>query len=162
MDTVQKQLAETLANPPANYDGDFINDNQSSDKLTLFVLQAINYLASEKPDVCISNETRFGQRQAKKNNRKYDEPTKMEVGYRFGAAFRKAQQPSAKIVYDDEETAAPGETHKPHRPHARRAHWHHYWVGKGRTTLIVKWVSQTFVGLGDESQAVIHKVKKEK
>lgn len=30
-------------------------------------------------------------------------------------------------------------------PHIRAAHWHHYWVGEGRTELIVKWLPPTFV-----------------
>lgn len=31
------------------------------------------------------------------------------------------------------------------RPHVRRAHWHHYWVGEGRTRLEVRWIEPTFV-----------------
>ena len=31
------------------------------------------------------------------------------------------------------------------RPHVRRAHWHHYWVGEGRNRLEVRWIEPTFV-----------------
>lgn len=31
------------------------------------------------------------------------------------------------------------------RPHVRRAHWHHYWVGEGQTRLEVRWIEPTFV-----------------
>ena len=40
-----------------------------------------------------------------------------------------------------------GETHKPHRPHTRRGHWHHYWTGtKDNRKLILKWTAPIFVG----------------
>lgn len=44
---------------------------------------------------------------------------------------------------------------KKRRPHARRAHWQHYWTGKGRTTLVLRWKSDLFVGASREDQAVI-------
>lgn len=43
----------------------------------------------------------------------------------------------------------------------RRAHWHHYWVGKGRTELILKWIEPVFVGSGEVS-AVKHRVEQER
>ena len=42
----------------------------------------------------------------------------------------------------------------------RRAHWHHYRVGKGRTELILKWIEPVFVGSGEVS-VVKHRVRKE-
>ena len=44
---------------------------------------------------------------------------------------------------------------KKRRPHARRAHWQHYWTGKGRTTLEVRWISDLFIGANRDDQAVI-------
>ena len=44
------------------------------------------------------------------------------------------------------------------RPHVRRAHWHHYWTGAGRTTREVRWLEPMFI-LGDSAQdAVVHRV----
>ena len=51
-----------------------------------------------------------------------DRPMPWEVGYRLGAALRKAW--SAQEAASD----TPG-THASPRPHIRRAHWHSYWVG---------------------------------
>ncbi len=44
---------------------------------------------------------------------------------------------------------------KKRRPHARRAHYQHYWTGKGRTNLEVRWKSDIFVGANRDDQAVI-------
>ena len=43
------------------------------------------------------------------------------------------------------------------RAHVRRAHWHHYWTGKGRTELVLRWIAPTLVGSG-EKPATIHRV----
>ena len=43
------------------------------------------------------------------------------------------------------------------RAHVRRAHWHHYWTGKGRTELVLRWIAPTPIGYG-ERLATIHKV----
>ena len=44
---------------------------------------------------------------------------------------------------------------KKRRPHARRAHWQHYWIGKGRTELVLRWKDDSFVGTNRDDQAVI-------
>lgn len=51
---------------------------------------------------------------------------------------------------------------KKRRPHARRAHWQHYWTGKGRTTLVLRWKSDLFVGANRDAQAtIVYDIKKE-
>lgn len=39
------------------------------------------------------------------------------------------------------------------RPHVRRAHWHHYWVGEGRTRLEVRWIEPTLVLANSKNEA---------
>jgi len=65
-----------------------------------------------------------------------DRPTHWEVGYRLGAALRRAST--------ERGSEEPTGTHARPRPHIRRAHWHSYWVGKwnepdGRT-VVLKWL----------------------
>lgn len=63
-----------------------------------------------------------------------------EIGFRTGCTItqmyrsRSAGQPPAE----------PGPAGIK-RPHIRRAHWHHYWTGKGRSILVVKWIFPTIV-----------------
>lgn len=35
------------------------------------------------------------------------------------------------------------------RPHVRRAHWHHYWVGEGRSKIVLRWINTTLVNAND-------------
>lgn len=79
------------------------------------------------------------------------EPTENEVGYHLGNAIRKY-----KYVYElRERKEYQGGTK---RPHMRQGHFHHYWAGKGRTQLIVKFVEPTFV-LGGSKDVEVHTVK---
>lgn len=66
------------------------------------------------------------------------QPTTWEVGWRLGAALRAAMT-REEVAHD----AARGSGV---RPHLRRAHWHLYWTGKGRTTPRVRWLHPMLVG----------------
>jgi hypothetical protein len=59
-------------------------------------------------------------------------PTTWDVGWRTGAALE-----SASRAESAESTGA----HASPRPHIRRAHWHHYRTGKGRTETVLKWLA---------------------
>jgi hypothetical protein len=67
------------------------------------------------------------------------QPTTWEVGYRLGSALRLAAvQPSA------DHPLPSGEGGK-RRAHIRRAHWHLFWTGKGRTIPRVRWLHPILV-----------------
>ena len=55
----------------------------------------------------------------------------------------------------DDTTAQAVNSAKRRRPHARKAHWQHYWTGKGRTTLEVRWIPDLFVGVNRDDQVVV-------
>jgi hypothetical protein len=63
-------------------------------------------------------------------------PTQWEVGYRLGAALRRAST--------ERSSGHPAGTHASPRPHIRRAHWHSYWVGKWNDPetriVVLKWL----------------------
>ena len=40
------------------------------------------------------------------------------------------------------------------RPHLRRAHWHHYWVGEGRRKIVLKWINTMIVNAEDGETGV--------
>ena len=56
---------------------------------------------------------------------------------------------------DEETTVHSSKSKKRRRPHARRAHYQHYHVGKGREIEVVRWKSDIFVGVNRDDQAVI-------
>ncbi len=75
-----------------------------------------------------------------------DRPTHWEVGYRLGAALRRASTERGSA--DD-----PTGSHARPRPHIRRAHWHSYWVGKWNDpdarTVVLKWLPPIAVNVQD-------------
>ena len=65
-----------------------------------------------------------------------DRPNQWQVGYRIGAALRRAP-----CEHDPGESTG---SHSRPRPHIRRAHWHSFWVGKwdepAARSVILKWL----------------------
>lgn len=125
----------------------------------IFALQMIAYLSTEAPQLTESELTRKTYRPRSLNapiKNKFSEIRIQDVGVRYGTEYR-------KIVH---KIQASGNTENKERkgpvPHFRRAHWHTYWVGEGRTERRVKWIQPVFVNGSENSDVVIHKVKKEK
>lgn len=81
-----------------------------------------------------------------------DEPRQWDVGVRIGAALRAA--------YQREGTGEGEPTGRHVRPHVRRAHWHTYRVGPGRTESRLRWLPPVAVNVDDAGKlpSVVHKV----
>ena len=78
-----------------------------------------------------------------------------EVGFRIGEKFEKIYRKSEKEP--DQRADSKGWTTV--RPHVRRAHWHHYWTGPGKTVLELRWLEPVFVmGDSDKFDTVVHEV----
>lgn len=126
----------------------------------LFTLQAMLYLSSNKPDTAKGTSRKY-VRTVPKNTSPHTNMEVTEVGIRYGAAIRKAKKTTP--VNDTEMETVYVTTEKTRRPitsHIRAAHWHHYWVGKGRTEQVIRWIPPTFVSAaGKELPVTIHKVK---
>ena len=77
------------------------------------------------------------------------------VGYRIGERFEQMYSDDGDVT-----SSKPGLKGVKKRPHIRRAHWHHYWTGPGRSVLEVKWLEPIFVmGTEEEIDTVVHDVK---
>jgi hypothetical protein len=91
-------------------------------------------------------------KRTKKGDRLFapDRPTTWEVGYRLGAALRRAQQQERQEVSAG--------THASPRPHIRRAHWHSFWSGPKSAPdtrrLQVRWMPPIAVALKDVDELV--------
>jgi hypothetical protein len=84
-----------------------------------------------------------------------DKPRLWEVGARIGAALRASHL--------DRQTGAAEETtdtgRQGPRPHIRRAHWHTYRVGPGKSEQILKWLPPIPVNIdGGDIVPTIHKI----
>ena len=112
------------------------------------VANGVAYLCSANADIYKAYEP---QPRLKRNNAKRrSAATWHEVGYRIGSELRAYEKA--------------GWGRAPHqggtvRPHMRRAHWHHYWIGPrdGERRIVLKWLAPTMVGAGIDA-ATVHKV----
>jgi hypothetical protein len=124
------------------------------------VLQCLTYLCSDLTDVRENPNTEKTYKPPKESSKpkhKYSEIRKQDVGVRFGTSFRRWK---AEIQKPDGEVHHTG---RKNRPHYRRAHWHTYRYGAGRTEKKVVWQHECAINmdLGTEKEVVIHKTKGE-
>lgn len=112
------------------------------------VLSLVLYLCSSEPDLTRKLPPRPGSGR-KLSPVPQQQPTVWPVGLRIGAALRE---------YERAESERGEPTGRGVRPHMRRAHWHHYWVGKGRSEIALRWVAPVAVGSG-EAPAVVRPVR---
>lgn len=104
------------------------------------LLALVLYLCSEEPDIGDGQRGRPAPTKTKKGLKLFppDAPAVVEVGYKIGHALRDYQ------LAEQTESAA----RKGPRPHIRRAHWHTYRTGVGRTGAISRWLPPIPVSLG--------------
>lgn len=138
------------------------NYNAKMEPYLRIAVSAAYYLASknaEIKEVKIPKEKRPvlvskpGTKPKKVNVKTYN------VGYIIGKSFEK-QLSTTTAEYEKHKNAVG--TGRSVRPHVRRAHWHHYWVGEGRTRLEVRWIEPTFVlpeGKREVELATVRKVQ---
>lgn len=121
-------------------------------------IQMILYLCSAEPDLPAAYKPavrRPGHSSGPSVPRTWD------VGERIGATIRAhqnqvalaaqepgpADQPEPQPAQDDvEPEQKEGKARIAPRPHIRRAHWHTYRIGEGRTGITLKWVPPVLVG----------------
>ena len=123
--------------------------NKDVENFYRLVFNLLMYLAQPKVEI-LKKSSGIKERNNAKSfyNVNYDEN---EVGYKLGNAIR-----TYRYKYLSE--SANHKTGGVKKPHLRSGHFHHYWCGKGRTDLIVKYVEPTFVK-GGSKNATIHNVK---
>lgn len=96
-------------------------------------VSALTYLCSVNAELRPLPSS-VNRRQIKGSGKRQSKPPKViAVGYQVGAALRAYRRSERQAI-----AASSGRTM---RPHVRRAHFHTYRVGAGRTDSIVKWLS---------------------
>ena len=145
----------------------FLDDNDKNlvDYFISLSFQMICYLSSKEPDIEVSPETKYTYKPRPFTSpvrNKWSEVNMEDVGVRYGAAFRKQFEEIKKEDIEDKEdeetiTDINKKRRRSPRPYLRRAHWSHYWTGRGRVNYEVRWIQPVFVG-GKAKDVVIHKV----
>ena len=71
------------------------------------------------------------------------EVKELVLGSETGSLIRTLKKNQDTIKYIGADST--NHTGKTKAPHPRAGHYHHYWIGKGRKELVLKWVAPTFV-----------------
>lgn len=124
-------------------------------EMTIFILQACMYLCANNADI---EENEFQKKIYKPTSRirnRFSEIRKWDVGMRVVKEYKRANEQNVKE--DDESQKAPNKERQRPRQHWRRAHWHTYWVGEGRTKKELKFIAPILVNdIDDELPVVKH------
>ena len=130
-----------------------------SRNIKVFILQLLCYISIPEADVDMSAQAKQTYHPNTTVKNKFREICVQDVGIRIGAAINKKKKEAIQeYEQSDEYKRQNPKNRKPPVAHFRRAHWHRYWTGAGRTKLIVKWVEPTFV-CGASQDVIIHNVK---
>lgn len=127
----------------------------------MFFLNAILYLCSENSEIKESETTKRTYKPSSTIKNKFSEIKKYECGFVYGETIRKNKKTSTPNNDNEgnkaDDNSSSKKMRKGIRPHVRKAHWHHYWVGKkGSRNLVLLWIAPTHVGHG-EKVATIHR-----
>lgn len=144
--------------------------------LVALMVQLLAYISSQKPQIEESAETKHTYKPNKfgsKVKNKWSEVQMFEVGYAYGASFRKRlarakeELGGASIDVLTEEETRKRKQHNSPKPHIRCAHWHRWRCGEGRQKLTQpRWMEPTFVGFSGDNEdapvAVVHTISEHK
>lgn len=145
-----QKLVENYRNIRAQHGVEFSRDKENYLRIAV---AAAYYLASKNAEIketTLPKNKRLtvvakpGAKPKKVNVKTFD------VGYVIGKSFE--QQMRSANATCAESFSHCGSSHSV-RPHVRRAHWHHYWVGEGRTRLEVRWIEPTLVLANSKNEA---------
>lgn len=133
------------------------------------ILQLVMYICTINADITeipenVNNENKENNNENKNKSCSASGKVirKWNVGYRIGSCFskhfNKNESKEAEEILSRKEKL---------RPHTRRSHFHHYWVGseaKGTRRLVLKWIAPIYVNVNmqnidNELPAVIRDVK---
>lgn len=121
--------------------------------------QLVLYICAENAEIEENTQQKKITRKPSDNKPKdvYREIRSWDVGVKYAHNVQKAQTEAA----NNDRIRTHG-SHSSPRPHTRRGHWHHYWIGSQSDSsrkLVLKWTAPIFVGgSSDDAITTIHKI----
>lgn len=118
--------------------------NYTRAQMSLFGVQILAYITSKEPQIEESEVTKHTYRKPNSSSKvknKFSEVQMWDVGVKYGKSYRN----TFKQLKAGNGGFTLDHKRKSPIPHFRRAHWQRFWVGKGRTKVINKWIAPTFV-----------------
>ena len=114
-------------------------------------LQLILYICATNADIeenVTQKSIRRKSADATKPKDVLREIRKWDVGYRIGSIVRKSKQNPDSQDSDENHKTTKSKKSSSKRPHSRRGHFHHFWIGSekdGTRRLVLKWVAPMFI-----------------
>lgn len=147
----------------------FIVDEDREDikSIMAFGFQAAMYLCAKNCDIEENSVTRGTYKPGRTVKNKFSEIRKWDVAERVVREYKKSlkkmeedEQKDIQIqdVDEDSKIVIIGKKRKSPRMHWRKAHWQRYWVGKGRTQMIWKFIPPGPVNATDDIVPVVKHV----
>ena len=126
------------------------------------LLQLILYICADNAEIDENTIQKEVTRKPQSNDKPKDvfrEIRKWDVGSDIGYKIRKYN--NKHTFHDNAENKSNGGVGSKKRPHTRRGHWHHYWIGgNDNRKLILKWTAPMFVnGDSDDTITTINKIE---
>lgn len=118
-------------------------------------IQLLLYICAQNADISEAKGQKHRTERGAIANPKdtYREIRQWDVGVKIAKIIRKSKENGA-----EPKPRISGGKHNSPRPHTRRGHWHHFWVGSrtdpDNRKQIIRWVAPTFVG-GDTSNVIV-------
>lgn len=133
---------------------------ENSRQMMVESVQLILYICAQNADIQEDPEQKKIYKPGQKVVDRPREVRKWDVGENLGEQIRiiKTRKPQSssndspnfpEAEIDASEKIQKSSRQYKNRPHMRRAHWHHYWVGEGRTKLVLKWINSILVNAED-------------
>lgn len=124
-------------------------------------LQLVLYICADNADIDENPEQKQITRKPAPKSKPKDvlrEVRKWDVEFRIGKTIRKSNADEHIITNRNNSKSSTK------RPHARRGHFHHFWIGsesKGTRKLVLKWIAPMFINttLDDEMPVIVTKVE---
>lgn len=136
-------------------------------------VQLVLYICAENADIRENEDQKRVYRRCASVSDKFREVRQWDVGDDLGWQIRMIRSRRSSRTGNgpvnlteteagDSEIGSGSPRRYKNRPHLRRAHWHHYWVGEGRRKIVLKWINTMIVNAEDgEIGVTVQIVEKE-
>lgn len=142
----------------------FIVDEDKDDvkSIMAFGFQAAMYLCAKNCDIEENSITKGTYKHGETIKNKFSEIRKWDVAERVVQEYKKSLEKLEESEQNEEDldTTVKGTQTKRKSPrmHWRKAHWQRYWVGKGRTKLVWKFIPPGIVNSTDDIVPIVKHV----
>ena len=138
-----------------------LSDEDVRCEIVMACLQILQFISLDASDINENPTTKQTYRPSSTVKNKFSEVRMWDVGVRYGKAIHAAKSEYRKHIQRERSETGERKDRKPTRPHVRRAHWHRFKTGKGRTETTTHWIAPVYVcGNGQEIPVTIHEIKK--